>query len=228
MNVRTTIHSLSAALALFAGTMNVQAAVVPVTFTYTADNIVVSWWISDQTLATATQQALGPNAANWPNPDTAIVNLNDAGSYDVIFRVQNLGGAASDNPAALLAAITDGPLLNGELTTSSDWDYAVPTGPDPGNAGAYAFFAGLSWAPATQWGSNGGSNIWTTNKPGPISGIPASAQWIWSGNNFAALDQSELYLRGRFNIAAVPVPGAVWLLGSALLGAGLFRRRRAS
>ena len=160
----------------------------------------------------------GPNSGNWRIADSATLNLG-TGSYQLIFRVQNIGTGSSSNPAGLLAEIS-GTGVSGDLLSSTSWDYALASGSDP------ADFNSLSWAAASVYGNNGGSNIWTgANGGNPITGISTSAQWIWSSPNFTASMDPELYLRA--GITVVPEPTTMTLLALAGAGALLRRRRKA-
>jgi hypothetical protein len=238
---------------LLVGLAAVQAAAsVTVNVTYTADNVTAAV-VEDG--SSPEFYSPGANAANWKQADTLALTLEGQDTYQVIFRVNNdttvsapghQGGTqyapGNNNPAGFLAQIT-GAIEGGQLLSSSLWEYAIDDGTTP------ADFNSLTWHLATAWGwtasgntgspYNGGTNIWTSNNGGPISGISTSAQWIWGPHNGIQLGDSqyaaENYLWIRATIATqsgiiVPEPATilVWsLLGAASwLGMRVWRQGR--
>jgi hypothetical protein len=77
-------------------------------------------------------------------------------------------------------------------------------------------------ANATEYGVNGGNNIWGNNLGGPVSGISTNANWIYTANNFANADSSAWF---RTSIS-VPEPGILGLFGMGLFGLAMARRKR--
>jgi len=207
-----------AVLVLAVGGAQTLASVM-VDVTYTGDNVVEAFY---QDGSSPVAIAVGPNANNWHIADTATLDL-EYGDYQLIFRVSNLEGPGSGNPAALLAQIS-GPVV-GDLLSSSSWDYALYDGTTPTD------FDTLDWNAATEWGNNGGPNIWTSVHGGPVAGISTSAQWIWDDINFGGGEDfhAELWLRAEFSAVPEPASIAVWsLLGGLGLIVGWRRRRRAA
>ncbi len=79
-------------------------------------------------------------------------------------------------------------------------------------------------ANATEYGLNGGANIWGDAIGGPVGGISGNASWIYTANNFETADAAA-YIRTSIYIG-VPEPATLSLLGIGLLAIGFMRRRR--
>jgi hypothetical protein len=205
MTFRTFLHKVGAALALTAG-LAAGAHAASVTVSYTADNRILSWYVFDNTSSTITD-FFGADDGNWQIAQSQTVDL-DPGSYTLYFVVQNDLPGGAGNPAGLLASVS-GP-VTGATFTSPAWEFTNMLNP---------------WSSAAQYGTNDGSgSIWNTVNLGPIAGISNSAQWIWAAANGSVSAPQAGILRGSFQV--VPVPPAVWLMGTALLALASFRRRR--
>jgi hypothetical protein len=202
-----TNYKISIALAAFLafGT----ASAVPVTVNFTADNEVRSGGLcSDMSCLTGTfWGALGPtaNLADWTRSDSITVDLAP-GTYWFSWQVINFGTGGSRNPAGLLAEII---APNASNASTGAWEYS------PNRSAG-------SWAATTEYGANGANNIWTQVNRGRIAGISTNAAWIWSGNNFSANQDNSLWIRTSITITE---PATLLLLGLALMGAGVARRR---
>ena len=98
----------------------------------------------------------------------------------------------------------------GTDATSSDFTY--------GNSG---WDEGLTIANAQK--SNG------SNRDVPVAGITPT-QWVWAdyaAEGYGANDITEAYFTLQINPTVVPVPGAVWLFGTGLLGFVGMRKKKA-
>lgn len=208
------IRKFGAASVLALG-LATSAYAIPVTVNMTADNAITSGGLCGDASCTAgiNWGLLGPltNGTDWRAADTVALDLGP-GTYYFAWQVENLGSPGSGNPAGLLAEI----LWDGQANVSSSaWE-------------VYSLESGASIASATEYGLNGGANVWTSANGGAIAGISTDANWIYSANNFADADPS-VWIRTSISIRAVPEPGVLGLSVFGLLATiGLaFRRRRA-
>ncbi|HHI94022.1 MAG TPA: PEP-CTERM sorting domain-containing protein [Gammaproteobacteria bacterium] len=211
------LYRVAAALVLAGGFMT-SAHAVPVTINMTADNIAsVGGLCADASCRSGTGWnalnggPLGNSRRDWRQSDSLTVDL-DAGTYYFAWRVRNIGRASRSNPAGLLAEILwDG----GANYSSSDWE-------------VFNRNTGVFLANATDYGLNGGANIWTNANGGnPVAGISTNASWIYTANNFANADRAA-WFRTSITIAptSVPEPGALGLFGIGLIGLAMVRRKR--
>jgi hypothetical protein len=194
------------------------------TVTYTADNMVLGWWLiapSQAAQAPPPTLALGSNRSDWQLADSYTLSDLEAGKqYQIVWEVRNLWSQqyppGGNNPAGFLAQIAFGgqpPILS-----SGSWEFAPYENYQSG-----APFSSLSWSGVQPYGANSdNSTVWFSTNGGPISGIGGNAQWIWSGNNI--WDQHG-FVRTTFT-APVPLPAAAWMLGAGLVGLITIRRRR--
>lgn len=191
-----------------------SAHAIPVTINMTADNIVNDGGLC---IDASCQYGTGwsalnggalTNGSNWKNSDSLVINLG-AGTHYFAWQVTNSGSASSGNPAGLLAEILWGGNAN---YSSSSWE-------------VYDQLNGNFLSNATEYGLNGGANIWTNNLGGPVGGISTNASWIYTANNFRNADPSA-WFRTSITIAAVPEPAVLGLFGMGLIGLGMMRRKR--
>jgi len=213
-------------LLVLAGTA--PALALPVTLSYTADNVVVNGWvISDGTVTPFT--TVGSNAGNWRIADTYALDLVAGQTYQIIWQTMNADPNGQPlgpkNPGGLLAQI-DLPDQS-SLLSSSSWEVALleqglilPANPD---------FNTWTWFGAYAYGENSGPSIWTTVLGSPVAGIDEDAHWIWWENNFGNIPpdvEDSVFVRATFDVPApIPDPGTIYLLGSGLIGLAALRKR---
>ncbi len=199
---------------IWVGVVVVALAVVnaqAITVTYTADNVVGSWY---QNGGSPISLATGGNFDNWQIADMATVALGP-GTYNLIWQVSNLPGSGSGNPAGFLAEIVGA----GDPVSSSSWWVSTDQGPfkdfGPGS---------VTWVAATEYGTNGGANIWTGANGGPVAGISTAANWIWTRDNSGSAKPEPILVRVELKVG-VPESGVTLsMLGIALLGIAGMRK----
>jgi len=208
------LFKFASALILAGGFMT-SAHAVPVTINMTADNIAaVGGLCADASCRRGTGWnalnggPLGNSRRNWMQSDSLTINLG-AGTYYFAWRVRNVGPRSQNNPAGLLAEI----LWDGNANySSSDWEVF--------NRNNGAFLAN-----ATDYGLNGGANIWTNVNGGPVAGVSTNASWIYTADNFANANRSA-WFRTSITVTSVSEPGILGLLGIGLIGLAMVRRKR--
>ena len=198
---------------------------IPVTFTYTADNIVDAWFLVD---GAGTQQlADGTHYDNWQIANTATIELLDGHSYKIIWQCENSCPSNDHNPGGFLGEMTPSPYFTAaSLLSSAQWEVAFVN-----SSTVPLDFDALNWSYATEYGNNGGANIWKSVKGSAITGISSSAQWIWTSLNFAdsgaPTDNQSVYVKVTLN--PVPEPSTFLLFGLGTLGfVGIIRRKKIS
>jgi hypothetical protein len=130
--------------------------------TYTADNVVTSWYHNGSTLP------LGAGAVEWKQSDTYSISLDTSVMNQFIWNVEDRG-----YPDAFLAQITSG---SGNIYSSSSWEVAYPVIED---GLGVPLWSSLTWNPATEYGANNDpGTVWYSYNPGPVAGIADEAQWI--------------------------------------------------
>ncbi|MBU1249272.1 MAG: hypothetical protein KKB70_11275 [Proteobacteria bacterium] len=190
--------------------MATAAYATPYTFTFTADNKLTELTMSvDGGAATAVDLSGLPNLSNWKIADSLTINLTKGSSYDLIWRVENVGTVGPNNPFGFLGDVSS---AYGSYSSSATWQVADDNGGTPGtwvNALEYAANSGLLSD------GSGANSIWYNNNHGSIAGIAGEAQWI--GEDVYPGSSSEaMYV--KMNFTATPIPAAAWLLGSGLIG----------
>ena len=206
-----------------------------ITATYTADNDIDALYLVDLGNNTIQSFTVGPNADNWKASDSITLSSLTAGTaYELIWVAQNAGGVTPTNsnpwlgnPAAFLGQIT-GDIVGGSMysSTNSGWNFAVVS-----SGTSSATTLPTTWTPVTtEFGTNGGDNIWESVNGRKIRHISTSAEWIWSNGNNPYVDIMAEFTTSPASggPSSVPEPAAMILFGTGLAGlAGVLQRKRA-
>lgn len=181
-----------------------QASTV-LTSAFTADNAFEEYISSS---ATSISGAAILTGNNWGSTYSSVDNLVSTSVSYLILKVTNQGG-----PGSALGTFT-----------LSDSNYSFGNGTNTISTGGtgWSMYVDSLFNAASPIVSEGANGI---SPWGSRAGIDSNAQWVWYYNSINTNgagawgdDHSTVYLVTSITPAAVPVPGAVWLMGSALLG----------
>jgi hypothetical protein len=194
----------------------------PFSITYTADNALTDFTFSvDGGAAAAVPGFVDEGASgDWKSAASLSFNMVKGSTYQLVWRVQNYGGApgtGGNNPMAFLADVSG---LFGSAVTSASWEVALDVGgKTPG-----------AWQSATEYALNSGAwltgasgdSIWYTANSGSIAGISGDAKWIGFDAYPGSPSSDGMFV--RLTYTATPLPAAVWLFGGGLISLLGFRR----
>ncbi|MDH3514446.1 MAG: VPLPA-CTERM sorting domain-containing protein [Gammaproteobacteria bacterium] len=207
-------------------TVSAQAATVPVGLS-PGDTYQLVFLTSGTTVATSTDIA---DYNNFVQTQAAL-NPSLTGT-DMGVTYAAIGSTSTVNATANAVVTAPVYLLDGTLVAtgfSDFWDGAINV---PINLDQF----GNTLAPINMWtGTYNNGNTAVTYDGGPLGtnapGYGASystTQWAYLGGAPAGAGRPMYALSSEFTVSAVPVPAAMWLFGSGLLGlVGVARRKAA-
>src|SRR5512145_3230758 len=149
--------------AIFIG-ISKQCMASPVTFSFTADDWVLNWYLNGNLLPTLDYAT----ASNWKLAKVVTLDLEVGKTYEVIWQVENVS-SPGQSPGAFLAEITSSvPTQTTSLLSSTSWEVSVVWQ----SRNVIYDFSSFTWVPSTDYGANSDtSTIWNQYNNGPISGI---------------------------------------------------------
>lgn len=218
------------------------------------NSIVGSTFTSNSVLSTAIKANFSLNASTALQ---AYLTANAGQSLQWAVEAMQFPGTVNHQAAGKIIGITDNPasqagntsnMQYGNLQTwgngfQGDVSYMAPTQGTPGNGATYAWSGGSSsgqvWEPGVT-GSKAGSTDLYGQGPDTAGTLLGQTVNLYALTGNGGTGQLQSYLMGTnltlsstgtlsVSPTAVPLPAAVWLLGSGLLGLiGVGRRRAAA
>lgn len=172
--------------------------------------------------------SIGGNGPDWGN-SSGLYNIGTAyvhsgyelGSRNYVYVIVSDAGGAQ----ALIGGFylfTNGVRSDAFITNTTDWEYSVLSSgiTDLTDLGAIsASLEHAAWQTPLASGQNG-SAPW-----GNVKYVPLDAQFIWDGPSGDSSGGDGHYVVFRTQLSAVPIPGALWLLGSALVALPAIKRK---
>jgi hypothetical protein len=172
--------------------------------------------------------SIGGNGPDWGN-SSGLYDIGKAyvhsgyelGSRNYVYViVWDAGGAQ-----ALIGGFylfTNGVRGDAIITNTTDWEYSFLSSSIADLTDLGAISASLehaAWQTPLASGQND-SDPW-----GYVRYAPLDAQFIWGGPLGDSSGSDGHYVVFRTQLSAVPIPGSLWLLGSALVGLPAIKRR---
>lgn len=154
----------------------------------------------------------------WQHKSDLSLNIASGSAYEFVWSIVNYGQFGGHNPVAFLAEFAF--MGHTYLTNNSQWEVKSAGTGDQWVSASLNTTGGTSAA-------NGGDNIWTNVRPGPVAGISDGAQWLWDGaaNGVDDTMSFRIVLNDKGAVEASS-PGIFALFGAGLLFLA-FRTRRA-
>jgi hypothetical protein len=202
--------------------------------TLSVDNQFSAYISSDN----STLGSLVASGTNWEaNPAVSFSTGLGVGSYYLHIVADNYYGPSSlpNNPNAILGSFTllgNDVFANGQKTLSTSTSYWQATSVPQPYTTSGTVLTSSSWvAPIgtpVSYGTNGGSNIWTSVYPGAVPGIDSAAQWIWSTPDTTgeAFFSTTISADPLATVSAVPEASTWAMMILGFVGVGFLAYRR--
>jgi hypothetical protein len=216
------------AIAIIAAVVS-SAMAVPVTITFTGDNVVGAWYKDGGAPTTLTLpdtdiggQSGMPDRKEWRIATTVTVDLDYTQCWEIIFQVVNddwdagYSMPALDNPGGFLAEIKSGAGPGTDsLLSDNSWEVSTIHMTDPYSTPTASEWTSIyaGWADATEWAVNNGGYVGGSGTVADpfIEGLKAYKDSGKSVSSLPGYSSSQIWRNGAGGPIAGIDGGAKWI-----------------